>query len=443
MRVAKTPQLPPYRLRRLVHHLRIRVRVLVAKVQVVQASDRYDVDVAVRHLETGQHHADPLRLESRHLRAADRLRGFGEVAEQRGFEVDPVVDLLSRHNQRMARAKRAIGEKDDALFVFPNEPGRQAAFDDLGEDRRHSEKPSLYPVTQPAVELIKASKRYGDVQALHDVSLNIDPGEVVAMLGPNGAGKTTSISLMLGLRNPSSGKAQLFGLDPKDRRARSRVGVMLQESGVPGVLRVQEIVDLFRSYYAAPLPGAEAIRMAGLEAKARSQVKDLSGGQHQRLYLARALCGNPDALFLDEPTVGMDVEGRRLFLQEIAELAARGRTVILTTHYLEEADQLARRIIVINHGRVIADASPAAIKARVAGKRVTFSTPTPPDDGLFAGLPLSSKRVEDHRVRLLTNEPENVLRELFRRGVDIHDLEIAGADLEEAFVAMTHQDIGA
>jgi ABC-2 type transport system ATP-binding protein len=305
-----------------------------------------------------------------------------------------------------------------------------------------AKQPSLIAMTEPAVELTNASKRYGDVQALQDVSLSIEAGDVVAMLGPNGAGKTTSISLMLGLRNPTSGRVRLFGLDPKDRRARSRVGVMLQESGVPGVLRVEEIVDLFRSYYPASLPRDEAIKMAGLEAKARSQVKDLSGGQHQRLYLALALCGNPDTLFLDEPTVGMDVEGRRLFLQEIADLAAKGRTVILTTHYLEEADQLARRIIVINRGRVIADASPAAIKSRVAGKRVTFSTTAPPDDGLFAGLPLSSKQVEDHRVRLLTNEPENVLRELFRRGVEIHDLEISGADLEEAFVAMTRRDMG-
>ena len=298
-------------------------------------------------------------------------------------------------------------------------------------------------MTGPAVELINASKRYGAVQALQDVSLTINSGEVVAMLGPNGAGKTTSISLMLGMRNPTSGNARLFGLDPKDLRARSRIGVMLQESGVPGTLRVEEIVDLFRSYYPAPLPRSEAIKMAGLEEKARSLVKDLSGGQHQRLYLALAVCGNPDTLFLDEPTVGMDVEGRRLFLQESAELAARGRTVVLTTHYLEEADQLARRIIVINHGRVIADSSPAAIKARVAGKRVTFSTVAPPDDSLFAGLPLNSKQVEDHRVRLLTNQPEDVLRELFRRGVEIRNLEVAGADLEEAFVAMTRQEANA
>ncbi len=183
-------------------------------------------------------------------------------------------------------------------------------------------------MTQPAVELSHASKRYGEVQALRDVSLTIDAGEVVAMLGPNGAGKTTSISLMLGLRNPTSGSVRLFGMSPKDLRARSRIGVMLQESGVPGMLRVREIVGLFGSYYPNPLPTAEAIAMAGLEEKAESLVKDLSGGQHQRLYLALAVCGNPDALFLDEPTVGMDVEGRRRFIEEIAALAARGRTVV-------------------------------------------------------------------------------------------------------------------
>ena len=291
----------------------------------------------------------------------------------------------------------------------------------------------------PAVELSHASKRYGSVQALQDVSLTIGTGEVVAMLGPNGAGKTTSISLMLGMRKPTAGEAKLFGRHPRDRRARSRIGVMLQESGVPGMLRVREIVQLFGTYYPSPLPVSDAIRMAGLEDKASALVKDLSGGQRQRLYLALAVCGDPDVLFLDEPTVGMDVEGRRNFLQEIGELATRGRTIVLTTHYLEEADQLARRVVVVNHGRLIADDTPAAIKARVAGKRVTFTTTGPFDRATLQGLPLNSEQVEDHRVRLLTNEPEGVLRELFRRQVEMHDLEVSGADLEEAFVAMTHE----
>jgi ABC-2 type transport system ATP-binding protein len=295
-------------------------------------------------------------------------------------------------------------------------------------------------VTEPLVELANVSKHYGEVQAVRDVSLQIELGEVVAMLGPNGAGKTTSIGLMLGTRRPTSGRAQLFGLDPRDLRARSRIGVMLQESGVPGMLRVEEIVGLFSSYYPNPLKTAQSIAMAGLEEKAKSLVKDLSGGQRQRLYLALAVCGNPQVLFLDEPTVGMDVEGRRNFLQQIGELAASGRTVVMTTHYLEEADQLARRVVVVDKGKVIADSTPAEIKSRVAGRKVTFLTSHTLVDSDLAGLPLNSTRVEDGRVRLLTNEPEAVLRELFRRGVDMQQLEVAGADLEEAFVAMTHHE---
>jgi ABC-2 type transport system ATP-binding protein len=298
-------------------------------------------------------------------------------------------------------------------------------------------------VNGSAVELINVSKRYGEVLAVDDVSLEINAGELVAMLGPNGAGKTSSINLMLGLRHPTSGKARLFGLDPKDLKARSRIGVMLQESGVPGMLRVEELVGLFCSYYPHPLPVAQAIEMAGLEEKAKTLVKDLSGGQHQRLYLALALCGDPEVLFLDEPTVGMDVEGRRRFMQEIADLGARGRTIVLTTHYLEEADQLAQRVIVIDRGHVIADSSPAQIKARVAGKRISFTTTQGVDPRLLEGLPLKSQEVENHRVRLLTNEPETVLRELFNRGVEMHNLEVAGADLEEAFVAMTHHELTA
>src|SRR5437870_6882335 len=298
----------------------------------------------------------------------------------------------------------------------------------------------LRRVSAPAAELVNTSKRYGEVQAVRDVSFVIEPGEVVAMLGPNGAGKTTSISLMLGTRKPTSGTVRLFGMDPKDLKARSRIGVMLQESGVPGMLRVAEIVELFRSYYPAPLATAEAIAMAGLEEKATTLVKDLSGGQHQRLYLALALCGDPEVLLLDEPTVGMDVEGRRRFLQATGDLRARGRTIVLTTHYAADADQLAQRVIVIDRGHVIADSSPAQIKARVAGKRITFTTTQQTDENMLAGLPLNSQQVDDHRVRLLTNEPEAVLRELFRRGVEMRDLEVSGADLEEAFVAMTHHE---
>jgi ABC-2 type transport system ATP-binding protein len=291
-------------------------------------------------------------------------------------------------------------------------------------------------VTTAVVELQGARKRYGAVEALRGVDLRIGRGEVVALLGPNGAGKTTSISLMLGLRRPTAGRVQLFGLDPGDRRARSRAGVMLQESGVPGTLTVRELIDLFRAYYPRPAPAARAIALAGLADKADARVAQLSGGQRQRLYFALAVCGDPDVLFLDEPTVGMDVEARQAFLASMRELAAAERTIVLTTHYLEEADALARRIVVIDHGVVIADATPAGIKARMPSKRMRFRM-AGADAAALDGLPVTAVERSGDRVRLLSAEPEEVLRELFRRGVALSDLEVAGADLEEAFLGLT------
>jgi ABC-2 type transport system ATP-binding protein len=289
------------------------------------------------------------------------------------------------------------------------------------------------------VELRGARKRFGEIEAVKGVDLAIGPGELVALLGPNGAGKTTSISLMLGLRQPTAGEARLFGLIPTDRRARSRCGVMLQESGTTGVLTVTEIVDLFRAYYPSPLPTARAIALAGLEPKARARIGTLSGGERQRLYFALAVCGDPDALFLDEPTVGMDVETRRGVLESIRSLSSAGKTIVLTTHYLEEADQLARRIVVIDHGVVIADATPREIKARIPSKRINFSSETAVGEVSFSGLPVQNLEIADHRVRLLSNEPEAVLRALFERGVAVRDLEVTGADLEEAFLIMTRR----
>ena len=293
---------------------------------------------------------------------------------------------------------------------------------------------------QNAVELIAAHKSFGPVQAVRGVDIAIRPGEVVAMLGPNGAGKTTSINLMLGLSKPTSGRARLFGLDPADRRARSRCGVMLQESGVPSSLRVRELVELFGSYYPRPMAADRAIAMAGLQEQAGQAAGKLSGGQRQRPYYALAVCGDPEVLFLDEPTVGMDVEARRAFLEAIREFAASGKTIILTTHYLEEADQLAERIVVIDRGVVIADATPAEIKSRVAGKRVSFQSDHPLTEADFQDLPYTSLDLHEASVRLLSSEPESVLRDLFDRGVQIRNLEVVGADLEEAFISLTSHD---
>jgi ABC-2 type transport system ATP-binding protein len=289
----------------------------------------------------------------------------------------------------------------------------------------------------PVVELAAVRKRFGDVEALQGIDLTIRRGDLVAILGPNGAGKTTAVSLMLGLRRPTSGTVRLFGLGPSERRARSRCGVMLQESGVPPVLTVRELIDLFRAYYPAPRPAAEALAMAGLEDRADARAGTLSGGERQRLYFALAVCGDPEALFLDEPTVAMDVEGRRAFLDRVRALAARGTTIVLTTHYLEEADQLAERVVVIDRGRVIADAAPRELKTLVAGKRVTFVCPAPLAPDVFDGLPVARLQLAERRVRLLSNEPERVLRALFERGVAIDDLEVTGAGLEDAFLSLT------
>lgn len=277
------------------------------------------------------------------------------------------------------------------------------------------------------------------MEALRGVDLAIRPGEVVAMLGPNGAGKTTSISLMLGLRQPTAGEARLFGLPPTDRRARSRCGVMLQESGTTAVLTVAEIVDLFRAYYPAPLPVARTIAMAGLTEQAGARVGTLSGGQRQRLYFALAICGDPEILFLDEPTVGMDVEARRAFVASIQTLAAAGKTIVFTSHYLREAEELAGRIVVIDRGTVIADASPRELKARVPGKKITVIAGRPLARADLDGLPASVMSLDGDRASLLSNEPAVVLRELFRRGVDVVDLEVSGADLEEAFLLLTRR----
>jgi ABC-2 type transport system ATP-binding protein len=287
---------------------------------------------------------------------------------------------------------------------------------------------------EAVVEVDNASKRFGTTLALDRVHLRLSRGEVVALLGPNGAGKTTLVSLVLGLRKPSEGTARTFGLDPRDRRTRSRTGVMLQGSGLPNFLRVGEVVDLFRSYYPRPIDRAKALEIAGLSDKASAMLVTLSGGQLQRLYFALAICGDPEALFLDEPTVGLDVEARRSFWAHLRAFVAGGRTLLLTTHYLEEADAIADRIVVINAGRIVADASPSALKASVRNKRVLFETDGPLD---MQGLPIARVVSSGPRVELFTDEPEALLRGLFARGCAVRNLEVAGASLEEAVVGLT------
>jgi ABC-2 type transport system ATP-binding protein len=293
-----------------------------------------------------------------------------------------------------------------------------------------------------AAELRDAVKTIGKDRALNGVSLTEGQGETVALLGPNGAGKTTAISLMLGLRRPTAGSALLFGRDPRDLASRLRTGVMLQESGVPDTLKVGEVVELFRRLYPQPLGVAETLAAAGLESKATALVTGLSGGQKQRLYFALSIVGDPDLLFLDEPTVGLDVEARQVFWSYIDGLVGRGKTIVLTTHYLEEADALANRIVVIDRGRVIAEGTPAAIKARVGGKTVRFRA-TGLDEGRVAALTdVGGVRRTADKFEFYTLQPEEALGRLFAAGVQLSELEVVGAGLEEAFLAITREQEG-
>src|SRR6476660_1195371 len=218
------------------------------------------------------------------------------------------------------------------------------------------------------------NKSYGNVRALADFNFEVRAGELVALLGPNGAGKTTAIRLLLGLAKPNSGQLRVFGGDPASLETHIRVGAMMQVGRVPETLKVREHVDLFSSYYPNPLPIAETLAIAGLQELKDRKFGALSDGQKQRVLFALAICGNPDLLFLDEPTVGLDVEARHLLGNESRSLLRRGKTVVLTTHYLEEADALADRIAVINKGRIIAQGSPADIKSRTAGKKIRCIT---------------------------------------------------------------------
>jgi ABC-2 type transport system ATP-binding protein len=205
------------------------------------------------------------------------------------------------------------------------------------------------------------TKNYGMHCALSSMDLSIEGGKILALLG-NGAGKTTAVKLLLGLLKPSQGEVRVFGCDPRDAKTRERMGAMLQSASVPETLRVMEHIDLFSTYYPRPLKLADTLARAGLERLEKRFYRDLSGGEQRRLLFALAICGDPDLLFLDEPTTGLDIEARRGMWSQIRALCAEGKTVLLTTHYLEEADQLADRIVVLKRGKIAADGTSQQIK---------------------------------------------------------------------------------
>jgi len=277
---------------------------------------------------------------------------------------------------------------------------------------------------------------YGSVRALRGVDFRVHAGEVVALLGPNGAGKTTAVKLLLGLLQPNTGRARVFGGDPTNPENRMRTGAMLQVGRVPETLRVREHIDLFSTYYPNPMALAEVLAAAGLEKLSDRKFGDLSGGQRQRVLFALAICGDPDLVFLDEPTVGLDVEARRMLWDEIRRMVDRGKTVLLTTHYLQEADALADRVAVINKGEIIAQGTPSEIKAKTAGKRIRCITSL--NLNALRQIPGVTEVKEDREaVEICAVEAEPIVRELLARDAGLSGLEISSAGLEEAFLELT------
>lgn len=282
----------------------------------------------------------------------------------------------------------------------------------------------------------KLTKTYGSVTALRNIDFELRRGELLALLGPNGAGKTTLVRMLLGLARPDSGSVTVFGADPRNEDMRYRVGAMLQVARVPETLKVREHIDLFSSYYPKPLPVAETLRIAGLEALENRRFGELSGGQRQRVLFGISICGDPDLLFLDEPTVGLDVEARRLMWTQIRNLVSRGKTILLTTHYLNEADALADRILVLQHGGIVAEGTPAEIKSRTIGKQVRFSSQLALDE--VRAIPGVLTAIADRqKFELQVQAAEPVVRELLNRDSWLSDLEVTSAGLEEAFLALT------
>ncbi len=284
--------------------------------------------------------------------------------------------------------------------------------------------------------LAGARKRYGDLTALDGVDLAVSAGEVLAVLGANGAGKTTALGLLTGRLAPDAGEARLFGADPREPAVRRGIGVMLQEASLPDTLRVAEHVRLFSSYYGAPRPVAETLALAGIEDLARRPYGALSGGQQRRVQFALAICGRAPLLFVDEPTVGLDVEARRAFWQVLRRLRGEGTAIVLTTHYLEEADALADRIVLLAGGRVLAEDTPAGLKSRAAGRRVRARSALPAE--VVAAWPEAARVAADQGLlEVASDDVEGLLRRWLAADAGLSGLEVRPLSLEDAFVSLT------
>jgi ABC-2 type transport system ATP-binding protein len=281
-------------------------------------------------------------------------------------------------------------------------------------------------------------KRYGETRALNGLDLEVRAGELLALLGPNGAGKTTAIALMLGLQKADAGEALLFGRSPHDLTARRGVGVMMQEVALPDALKVRELIAMTSAYYPDPLTLAETIALAGIEKIAARPYAKLSGGQKRQAQFALAICGRPRLLFLDEPTTGLDVTARETMWAALRSIVAGGATIVLTTHYIEEAEALADRVVVMAKGRSIAEGAVEEMRAVVVRKRVGCTTSL--DTAAIEAWPDVTGVVRDGRqVTITTTEAESLVRRLLAADADLTDLEVRRAGLSEAFAELTQE----
>ena len=293
-------------------------------------------------------------------------------------------------------------------------------------------------MTAPVIQACGLRKSYGDFEALKGIDLAVRAGEVFCLLGPNGAGKTTTVEVLEGHRDYDAGEVRVLGRDPQqhERALKARVGIVLQSAGVERFLTVEEVIELFRGYYPHPRPLDEILRIVGLEEKRTRLIRRLSGGQVRRLDLALALAGDPDLLFLDEPTSGFDPSARRDAWEMIAGLRDLGKTVLLTTHYMDEAERLSDRLAVIADGRIVAEGTVASLREQQAGTFISFRAPPP---GILDGL--DSRRLQDGRVTIETDEPTRVLHQLTSRlasaDLELDELRVAPTSLEDIYLKLT------
>ncbi|WND18407.1 ABC transporter ATP-binding protein [Streptomyces janthinus] len=292
--------------------------------------------------------------------------------------------------------------------------------------------------TASVVAFDQVSKAYDTVRAVDGLTLTLRPGETVALLGPNGAGKSTTLDLLLGLKKPDSGTVRLFGAGPREAIVAGRVGAMLQSGGLMDEVTVDELVRLACDLHPKPYQPSEVLSRAGIAQIAGRKVDKLSGGQSQRVRFALATAGDSDLIVLDEPTTGMDVTTRQAFWATMREQADQGRTVLFATHYLEEADAVADRVLVLHRGRLLADGTAAEIKAKAGARRVSFDLSGDVDEAALRGLPfLTSLAVSGRTVRFQSTDADATVHALYGLGVYPRNLEVAGLGLEQAFVAIT------